>query len=134
MPIPGDEEEEDADLDALIVGGGPAGLTAAIYLARFKRRFLLVDAGDPRAAWIPESHNIPFFGEGIPGPEILAFGRAAAERHGARVLSGTVAALRERPAGAGFEADLEPEGGGGLRRRLRARRVLLATGAVDVEP
>jgi thioredoxin reductase len=58
----------------------------AIYLARFRRRFLVVDAGDPRATRIPESHNIPFFGEGIPGPEILHRGRAAAERHGAWLL------------------------------------------------
>ena len=130
MATRGEEEE----LDALIVGGGPAGLTAAIYLARFKRRFLVADDGAPRAAWIPESHNIPFFGEGIPGPEILARGRAAAGRYGARILAGTVTGL-ERQAG-GFLATVAPVpgGGGGGLRRIRARRALLATGAVDLEP
>jgi thioredoxin reductase (NADPH) len=132
MPEPGDEH---AVLDALVVGGGPAGLTAAIYLARFKRRFLVVDAGDPRAARIPESHNIPFFGEGIPGPEILHRGRAAAERHGARFLAGTVSGLQKQPGDGGasacFLAVVDEDG---AARRLRARRVLLATGAVDAEP
>ena len=51
-------------LDALIIGGGPAGLAAAIYLARFGRRFLPVDAGASRAALIPTSHNLPGYPEG----------------------------------------------------------------------
>ena len=80
-------------LDCLVVGGGPAGLTAALYLARFKRRFLVVDEGAPRAAWIATSHNIPFFAEGIPGPEILARQRAHAGRYGVGVVAGSVAGL-----------------------------------------
>jgi thioredoxin reductase (NADPH) len=124
-------EDSGGDLDCLIVGGGPAGLTAAVYLARFKRRFLVVDGGEPRAAWIPVSHNIPFFGEGIPGPEILARQREHAERYGARILAGRVAAIERREGG--FVATTEPTDGG-APRRIRARRVLLATGAVDVEP
>jgi thioredoxin reductase (NADPH) len=119
-------------LDCLVVGGGPAGLTAALYLARFKRRFLVVDEGAPRAAWIPESHNIPFFAEGIPGPEILARQRGHAGRYGVGVLPGSVARLR-KPPGGHFAAAIEEKGGGGARE-VRARRVLLATGAVDVEP
>jgi thioredoxin reductase (NADPH) len=121
-------------LDALIVGGGPAGLTAALYLARFERRFLVVDGGAPRAAWIPESHNIPLFGAGISGPEILRRGRAAAERYGARIVTGTVSGLHRRPGGDGRACFLAAVDEGGTARRLRARRVLLATGAVDVEP
>jgi len=121
---------DDPALDALIIGGGPAGLTAAIYLARFRRRFLVVDAGDPRAAWIPTSHNIPFFASGIPGPEILAREREHVGRYGACIESGTVTALRKE--GGGFTATIEGEGG--IRRSVRARRALLATGAVDVEP
>ncbi|MEP6632962.1 MAG: FAD-dependent oxidoreductase, partial [Luteimonas sp.] len=50
---------ESAQSDCLIVGAGPAGLTAAIYLARFKRKVTVVDAGSSRASWIPESHNCP---------------------------------------------------------------------------
>ena len=119
-----------APLDALIIGGGPVGLTAAVYLGRFRRRFALVDAGEPRAAWIPESHNIPFFGEGIGGPDILARARDAALRYGAQPIAARVEALERREDG--FVARLITEAG--ERRELRARRVLLATGAVDVEP
>ena len=57
-------------LDCLIIGGGPAGLTAAIYLARYRRRVTVVDAGKSRAALIPESHNYPGF-QGIAGPALL---------------------------------------------------------------
>ena len=120
----------DDPLDCLIVGGGPAGLTAALYLARFERRFLLVDAGDSRANWIPTGHNIPVFADGISGQEILARQRAHLARYGAQVARGTVTALRK--AEGGFAADVD--GGPGLVREVRARRVLLATGADDVEP
>ena len=57
--------QPEADLDCLIVGGGPAGLTAAIYLVRFRRRTRLIDAGNSRAALIPKSHNFPGFPDGI---------------------------------------------------------------------
>ena len=59
-------------LDCLIIGGGPAGLTAAIYLARFRRRCLVLDAGASRASYIPNSHNYPGFPPGISGPDLLA--------------------------------------------------------------
>ncbi|WP_128255813.1 NAD(P)/FAD-dependent oxidoreductase [Falsirhodobacter deserti] len=117
-------------LDCLIVGGGPAGLTAALYLARFNRRFLVVDSGRSRASWIPTSHNIPLFAEGIAGPEILARQRANVEQYGVRILGGRVTRLRKRPDG--FAASVRCDEG--EEREVRARRVLLATGAVDIEP
>ena len=58
-------------IDCLIVGGGPASLTAAIYLARYRRAAVLVDEGASRAALIPASHNYPGF-NGIAGPDLLA--------------------------------------------------------------
>jgi thioredoxin reductase (NADPH) len=61
-----------ADFDCLIIGGGPAGLTAAIYLARYRRRIALFDSGESRAAWIPESHNYPGFAKGISGKALQA--------------------------------------------------------------
>jgi thioredoxin reductase (NADPH) len=122
-------------LDCLVVGGGPAGLTAALYLARFKRRFLVVDSGAARASSIPTSHNVPFFAEGIGGPAILARTRAAAEQYDADIRSGTVTDLQKQPDG--FVATIEPVQDGpaqGDADVIRARRVLLATGAVDIEP
>jgi thioredoxin reductase (NADPH) len=111
-------------LDCLIVGGGPAGLTAAIYLVRYRRTIKLVDAGESRAALIPESHNYPGF-QGINGHALLARLREQAERYGAELVHGTVGELRREDAG--FTAVYED-------REIRARTVLLATGLVDAQP
>lgn len=119
-------------LDCLVVGGGPAGLTAALYLARFERRFLVVDGGDSRASRIPASHNIPVFARGVAGEEILARQREHLARYGSSVMRATVKALRR--AEDSFVAVIEAADEGEPRREFRARRVLLATGAEDVEP
>ena len=112
---------DDGVLDCLVVGAGPAGLTAALYLARYGRSFLLADAGDPRAAWIPVSRNIPFFPEGVSGPDILARGRASLAPYGADVVAAEVVELRMRPDG-GFAASLRfPHG---ARRQVAARHAL----------
>ncbi|HEY9056144.1 MAG TPA: NAD(P)/FAD-dependent oxidoreductase [Aurantimonas sp.] len=121
-------------LDCLVIGAGPAGLAAALYLARFKRRFLVIDAGDPRAAWIPTSHNIPFFERGISGREVLARERAHARHYGAEIVEGKVVRLAKRQDGI-FQAWVETMPTAESRSfDVTARRVLLATGACDVEP
>ena len=117
-------------LDCLIVGGGPAGLAAATYLGRFRRRVGVVDGGDSRAALIPLSHNLPGFPDGIPGPELLARQREQAARYGAAVTFGEVAALER--AGRGFAAELRlPDG---HVEEVRARTALICTGVLDIEP
>jgi thioredoxin reductase len=73
--------------DVLIIGGGPAGLTAAIYLSRFRRRLLLVDnTGESRAGLIPLSRNLPGFPDGVPGRELLRRMRKQVDLYQARVL------------------------------------------------
>ncbi|MGZ8217904.1 NAD(P)/FAD-dependent oxidoreductase [Methylomagnum sp.] len=113
-------------LDCLIIGAGPAGLTAAIYLARFRRSFQVIDAGASRASLIPLSHNYPGFPDGITGDELLARLRAQARRYGADIVAGAVERLEKRE-GEGFTAY---DG----NRRIQARTVILATGVVDIEP
>jgi thioredoxin reductase (NADPH) len=117
---------QDDPLDCLIIGGGPAGLTAAIYLARFRRRFLLVDAGNSRAAKIPMSRNHAGFPDGIVGRDLLALMRTQADKHDAPMIEGRVERLDRLEPG-GFVADLGT-------RQVRARMVLMATGAMDIEP
>ena len=110
-------------LDAIVVGAGPAGLTAAIYLGRFRRRVLVIDGGDSRASWIPVSHNHPGFPDGIHGEDLLARMRAQALKYGAVIQTATVAALRRRDTD--FEVQLHDN------KICRAPYVLLATGVKD---
>lgn len=123
--VPESHDEQCADLDCLVVGGGPAGLTAAIYLARFHRSCLVMDAGCSRAALIPRSHNYPGFPPGISGHELLARLREQATGYGVRLEHGVVEDIR--PHAQGFAVEL-----GG--RRCIARGVILATGIEDALP
>ena len=113
------------DPQVLIVGAGPAGLTAATYLARFRRRVLVADGGAPRACWIPVSHNLPGFPHGITGEAILKRMTEQALEYGAVIEPGKVEALAR--AGDGFIARLNG-------REVRVRAVLLATGVTDHHP
>jgi len=117
---------QDDPLDCLIVGAGPAGLTAATYLVRFHRRIAVVDAGESRARWIPVSHNFPGYPSGIGGHALLAKLREQAECYGATITPGRITALhREHDV---FVAS-DDQG-----RQWRACHVLLATGIVDRMP
>ncbi|ADL00447.1 NAD(P)/FAD-dependent oxidoreductase [Brevundimonas subvibrioides] len=112
-------------VDVLIVGAGPAGLTAATYLGRFRRSVLVADGGQPRASWIPLSHNMPGFPAGITGDAILTRMREQAQEYGAVIEPGRVEALSA--VDGGFEASLNG-------RTITARAVLMATGVVDNHP
>lgn len=113
------------DPEVLIIGAGPAGLTAATYLARFRRRVLVADGGAPRACWIPLSHNMPGFPKGITGDAILSRMREQALEYDAVIEPGRVETLSA--AKDGFTARLNG-------REVRARAVILAAGVVDHHP
>nr|WP_281040043.1 NAD(P)/FAD-dependent oxidoreductase [Mesorhizobium sp. M8A.F.Ca.ET.021.01.1.1] len=110
--------------DCLIIGGGPAGLAAATYLGRFRRRVMVVDAGESRARWIPVSHNCPGFPDGISGVDLLERLRQQALTGTVDLIDGTVTALRRD--GPDFVATAS--------FAVRARAVLFATGIVDTLP
>ena len=111
--------------DCLIVGGGPAGLTAAIYLGRYLRSTLVVDDGASRALLIPESHNYPGF-KGIAGPKLLDLLRKQASQFGVAWKRGEVIGLRREGNGS-FTAQCDGA-------EIFARFVILATGLVDQAP
>lgn len=114
------------ETECIVVGGGPAGLTAAVYLARFRRRVVVFDAGGGRATLIPRTRNLPGFPTGISGISFLRRLRQQAERYGARVIETRVEQVQRDGAG-GFTVEADGES-------ISAPRLLLATGIVDVDP
>lgn len=118
--------EKNAPYDVAIVGGGPAGLSAAVTLARSLRSVVVLDAGEPRNAPAEGAHNL-LGREGVPPRELLAAGRAEAEGYGAEVREARVARA-DGDVETGFTLTLDDGG------TVRARRVLLATGLVDELP
>jgi thioredoxin reductase (NADPH) len=114
-------------LDCLIIGGGPAGLTAAIYLARFHLDILVVDAGKSRASWIPCTHNHAGYPEGISGKELLRRMREQACKYGAKIQTEFVTKL-ERDEHTGLFTATWGSG------TAEAQSVLLATGVTNRRP
>lgn len=111
--------------DCVIVGGGPAGLTGALYLARFRRSILLVDDGQSRAKLIPTVANYPGVGRPPSGADLLAAMAGKLTDYPVDRESARVEAIARTPTG--FACEI-----GG--RRVAASRVLLATGIRDIRP
>jgi thioredoxin reductase len=112
--------------DVLIVGGGAAGLSAALVLSRARRTVLVVDSGSPRNA--PAAHMQGFLSrDGMPPADLLAQGRAEVVGYGGTVATDTVRDL-VRCGSAGFAALLASG------ERVEARRVLVTTGLHDELP
>jgi len=121
--MPGSNDEEITD--AIVIGGGPAGLTAATYLRRFHRSCLVLDSGHSRARWIPESNNCPGFPNGVSGVELLRRMRQQADEFGTRFESEAVDQV-------GLAQGVFTLSAGS--RSWRAHRVILATGIADRLP
>jgi thioredoxin reductase (NADPH) len=112
--------------DCIVIGAGPGGMTAALYLNRFHRNVIVLDAGNSRARWIPRTHNCPGFPDGISGDELLERLRTQAVDYGTTVVRAT--ASRLECLDGGFRVT-DARGG-----QYYGRTVVLATGIEDVLP
>jgi thioredoxin reductase (NADPH) len=113
---------EGSPIDILIVGAGPAGLTAGMYLARYRRKVRIVHDGRSRALWVPRSRNIPGFPDGIVGADLIARMSDHAARYGAEIVEGRVVEIARDEDRALFRARLDS---GAV---IGARGLILATG------
>jgi thioredoxin reductase (NADPH) len=118
---------DEKPLDCLVIGGGPAGLTAAIYLSRYHLDIMVVDGGKSRAAWIPCTRNHAGYPDGIKGTELLDRMKEQARRYGTRIEDGQVTRIERDEESGLFTA----EWGSGP---VTARTVLLATGVTNRRP
>jgi thioredoxin reductase (NADPH) len=116
---------DEPDFDCLVIGGGPAGLTAAIYLTRFHLSIKVVDAGRSRASLIPCTRNHAGYPDGISGQELIERMTQQAQRYGASIVTGRVTRLDR------IDAGFEAEWGEGS---VTAHTVLLATGVTNRRP
>ncbi|MDQ3811483.1 MAG: NAD(P)/FAD-dependent oxidoreductase [Chloroflexota bacterium] len=111
--------------DVAIVGGGAAGLSAALVLARARRRVVVLDAGRPRNTPAAHMHNF-LSRDGMPPAELLAAGRAEVLSYGGEMVPATVTELKATPSGFGVNLN---DGSS-----VAARRLLIATGLTDELP
>ncbi|HEX8006478.1 MAG TPA: NAD(P)/FAD-dependent oxidoreductase [Trebonia sp.] len=113
------------DYDVVVAGGGAAGLSGALMLARARRAVVAIDAGDPRNAPAAGVHGL-LARDGMPPAELLERGRAEVRRYGGQVVPGEVSAVAREDGG--FAVTLADG------RTVRARRLLVATGLADELP
>lgn len=110
--------------DCVIVGSGPGGLVAGIYLLRMLRQVLLIDGGPPRAERIPLIRNLIGYEDGISGRELIRRLRKQYAKYGGQTIKGRAVVKR---VGKGFRVTVG-------KRNIFAEKVILATGMRDVEP
>jgi thioredoxin reductase (NADPH) len=111
--------------DVIIVGGGIAGISAAIYLGRAQRDVLVIDSGHSMAKWEPVVENYLGFPGGVGGEELLKNGRTQAERYDARFLRDEIKTVSARKTFFVLK---------GQGKTYRAKRLLLATGIFHLPP
>ena len=112
------------DTDVVIVGGGPAGLSAALSLGRARRQVLVVDQARPRNRTAPHMHGV-LGHDGLPPLKLLEMGRREVAAYGVRTIVGDAASARAS------ESGIEVTTADGV---IRARRLIIATGLTDELP
>lgn len=115
----------DSRLDVVVIGGGPAGLAAALMLGRSRRRVLVIDAGSPRNRFAAHMHGV-LGNEGADPAELLARGRDEVAEYGVRVVEGAVDRVDLVDGGVRVAV------AGGVTHEARA--ALVATGITDELP
>jgi thioredoxin reductase len=119
-----DERDAENSYDVVVIGGGAAGLSGAVALARSRRRVLVADAGQPRNAPAGHVHNF-LTRDGVPPSQVYAAGRGEVSRYGGSVITTRVTGLSR-------DGDrLTVQAGD---RMVTARRLLVATGLRDELP
>lgn len=112
------------DYEVAVIGAGPGGLVSALYLRRFLRSTIIASAGSPRASWIPRTHNLLGYRDGISGADILMRLNSQLDDCG---VDRAVGECRVAPIARGFEVSCG-------KKSFTATRVILATGMTDVQP
>ena len=124
MKRPADFDEPNCR-EVIVVGGGIAGLSAAIYLGRAQRDTLVIDSGHSMAKWEPVVENYLGFPKGVGGEELLKNGRAQAKRYEARIIRDEIKTVSRQKSVFILK---------GRRKTYRAKRLLIATGIFHLPP
>src|SRR4051812_32149378 len=111
--------------EVIVVGGGIAGLSAAIYLGRAQRDTLVIDSGHSMAKWEPVVENYLGFRDGVGGEELLRNGRAQVKRYQTRIVNDEIKTASARKSVFILK---------GRRKTYRAKRLLIATGIFHLPP
>ena len=117
--------DESDQREVIVIGGGIAGLSAAIYLGRAERDTLVIDAGHSMARWEPEVQNYLGFPKGVGGEELIRYGRQQAKRYQVEFAKDEIKSVAKRKGGFYLR---------GRRRSYRTKRLLLATGIFHLPP
>jgi thioredoxin reductase (NADPH) len=131
----------ETEYDVVVVGGGPAGLTAALYATRLGQDTAVIDRGGGRAAMMTDTHNVIGVTEDVSGVEFLETATEQVESYGGDIHRAFVSDVERVDGGSDDERASDDDGYGGPIFRLEtdgdtyfAKRVVLATGFSDARP
>jgi thioredoxin reductase (NADPH) len=119
------EVRDDSVREVIVIGGGLAGVSAAIYLGRAQRDTLVIDSGHSMAKWEPKVENYLGFPNGVDGADLLKFGREQAEHHDVEFADDEIVSVKNEK-----HVFLCK----GKNRKYRAQRLLIATGIFHIPP